>query len=50
MLIGRRLPHGTQARRECTGCGKKVPFVLIKEEWFPLYVEPETEERDILLA
>jgi hypothetical protein len=36
--------------RECTSCGKKVPFVLIKEEWFPLYIEPETEEQDILLA
>jgi hypothetical protein len=36
--------------RECTSCGKKVPFVLIKEEWFTLYIEPETEEQDILLA
>lgn len=36
--------------RKCKTCQKETVFVLTKNEWFPLFEDQESEERDILLA
>ncbi len=41
--------RGTELRK-CKTCGKVMPFVLIQENWIPLFEDIETGEKDILLA
>lgn len=36
--------------RKCKSCGKEMTFVLLGEDWIPLFDEKERDERDILLA
>lgn len=36
--------------RKCKTCQKEMTVVLTKDEWFPLFEDQESGERDILLA
>jgi hypothetical protein len=36
--------------RKCKTCQKEMPFVLVKDDWFPLFEDREYDERDILMA
>jgi hypothetical protein len=36
--------------RQCTRCGKIMTFVMLKDEWIPLFKDEEAGGRDILLA
>lgn len=36
--------------RKCTVCHEEMTFVLTKSQWFPLFEDRESEDKDILLA
>lgn len=36
--------------RKCAVCQKEMTFVFTKGQWFPLFEEGESGEKDILLA
>lgn len=36
--------------RRCRGCQKEMTFIWLKEGWFPLFKDKESDEQEILLA